>query len=228
MQDIKVHGNKLEPPSNCIDSLWFWGDFGSHKIIQSSSHPVMSSVQQWTENWERCIVHFMAALHLFKTSYKNSKGHIEVLAGHPLSSSAPPHPSFPPSLNPLSLSLSYFCLLPVQSIPFRPRWLLLGQAAVSFMNNGHMETKASLLGCGVTDRQNEKEKEMERVEDREIECHSAFQCDWTHIWWPCVTGAAGLMMGFLRPAQLGQASPDFQRERGTKRDAYRHAAWLLC
>lgn len=30
-------------------------------------------------------------------------------------------------------------------------------------------------------------------------------------------------MGFLRPAQLGQASPDSQRERGRKRDDYRHA-----
>lgn len=44
------------------------------------------------------------------------------------------------------------------------------------------------------------------------EWHSAFHCGWTHIWWPCVTGAPGLMMGFLRPAQLGQVSPDSQRE----------------
>lgn len=64
------------------------------------------------------------------------------------------------------------------------------------------------------------EKEKRKTEK---EWPSAFHCGWTHIWWPCVTGAAGLMMGFLRPAQLGQASPDSQRERGRKRDDYRHA-----
>lgn len=48
-------------------------------------------------------------------------------------------------------------------------------------------------------------------EDGEKGWHSAFQRGGTHIWRPCVTGAAGLMMGFLKPAQLGQASPDSQR-----------------
>lgn len=70
----------------------------------------------------------------------------------------------------------------------------------------------------------ERERDGEgKEEDREKEWPSALHCGWTHIWWPCVTGAAGLMMGFLRPAQLGQASPDSQRERGRKRDDYRHA-----
>lgn len=59
--------------------------------------------------------------------------------------------------------------------------------------------------------------EREGEEDREKEWHSAFHCGWTNIWWPCVTGAAGLMTGFLRPAQLGQASPDSQRERQKER-----------
>lgn len=63
----------------------------------------------------------------------------------------------------------------------------------------------------------EWDREREREEDREKEWHSVFHCGWTHIWWPCVTGAAGLMMGFLRPAQLGQASPDSQRERHEER-----------
>lgn len=59
------------------------------------------------------------------------------------------------------------------------------------------------------------EKEKRKTEK---EWPSAFHCGWTHIWWPCVTGAAGLMMGFLRPAQLGQASPDSQREREAERE----------
>lgn len=103
-----------------------------------------------------------------KTSHKNSRGYIEILARHHSSLSPSLSPIFlplHPSLSQSAVSLSYFCLLSVQSVPFKPQWLLLWQAVVGLMDNGHTETKASLLGWRVTERDREREggRQKERV-----------------------------------------------------------------
>lgn len=150
--------------------------------------------------------HWILNQHKEEKSHKNSREFIENLSSYPLH----PHPS--PYRASSLFCLSYFCLLSAQSITFRPRWLLIWKPVVDLTYNGHMKTKDSLLGWGVPETDGLRGAEAGKKENGVEEWHSAFHCGWTHIWWPCVTGAAGLMMGFLRPAQLGQVSPDSQRE----------------
>lgn len=144
--------------------------FGSHKNKNIQSWTASSSGQlQYAQGGEKGAMYIWRPDNKAKTSHKNSKGHIEILAGHP---SSPP-PSLFSTLFQSALPLSYFCLLSAQSIPFRPRWLLLRRAAVGLTNNGHTETKASLLGWRVTERQTESERGMER--ERKTERKSGTQ-----------------------------------------------------
>lgn len=143
----------------------------NHTVVKSRA--VCIGGQPGTARWERCDVYFMALRHwivkLQKTSHKNSRGCIEILTRH--RSYTPPSPSLvlplPPSFSQSAVSLSYFCLLLVQSIPFRPRWLLLRPTAVGLTDNARKETKASLLGYGVTEREREGDGERERGRQRE-------------------------------------------------------------
>lgn len=153
----------------------------------------MSSFQQWTATYRevtkaQCAFRGPTTLNskTAKTSHKNSRGRTEILAGHPSSPPPSPSPSLSSSLSQSALPLSYFCLLSVQSIPFRPRRLLLRQAVVGLTNNGRTETKGSLLGWRVTEKQTERDRERERGRQRErvalcvplwLDSHLVAMCD---------------------------------------------------
>lgn len=154
--------------ANLLFFLSLWG-FLVLTRTRISSREEHLAVDSYSMHREKGAMYISRPDNKAKTSHKNSKGHIEILAGHP---SSPP-PSLSSTLSQSALPLSYFCLLSAQSIPFRPRWLLLRRAAVGLTNNGRTETKASLLGWRVTERQTESERGMER--ERKTERKSGTQ-----------------------------------------------------
>lgn len=97
---------------------------------------------------------------------------------------------------------------------------------VVLRNNGHMETKASLLGYRVTDSERESERETERKTERValsvplwLDSHLVTMCDQSSRPNDELPEASS-----IRPGLTGLP----ERERGTKRDAYRHVLHYLC